>query len=124
MRDDNCWYDAANVCRSYCLDLSKPFERAIAFSVLQVVASHSTYITVKTSYQEVGAKPGSFGRKEEIKLVQNIAKDKVFYFDDHQRALLQGLQTLQAAASDEEKGKQLFEEADLDQNQAVSHLDR
>ena len=43
-----------------------------------------------------------------------MATDKELYFDEGQRVLLDGLRTLQDAASDEERGKLLFEEADLD----------
>lgn len=112
MRDDKCWYDQANPCRSYSLNLSKPFDRAIAFSVLQVVASHSTNIIVKASFQE--ANGASFGSKQELSFEQSVATDKELYFDEGQRVLLDGLRTLQDAASDEERGKLLFEEADLD----------
>jgi Ca2+-binding EF-hand superfamily protein/Ran GTPase-activating protein (RanGAP) involved in mRNA processing and transport len=114
MRDDKCWYDQGNPCRNYSLDLSKPFERAIAFSVLQVVASHSTNIIAKASYQEPSAKAGAFASKQELQFEQTVAKDKEIYFDGHQKALLEGLRTLQEAASDEDRGKELFEEADLD----------
>jgi len=123
MRDQNCWYDQANPCRNYSLDLSNAFERAVAFSVLQVVASHSSYIVAKAQFQEdktnYDVRNGAsvvkkFGNKEEISLVQGVANDKEDYFDADQKAIVMGLRTMLDAASNTEKGKKLFAEADLD----------
>jgi Ca2+-binding EF-hand superfamily protein len=123
MRDERCWYDLASPCRAYSLDLTIPFERAVAFSLLQVVASHSSYIIAKSSFQEdktnYDVKKGvkivkKFGSKEEIQLFQGLANDKEDYFDDDQRSIVNGLRMILAAASNSEKGKELFEEADLD----------
>lgn len=123
MRDPNCWYDQANPCRSYSLDLTKPFERAVAFSVLQVVASHSSYVVAKAQFQEdktnYDVRKGAtvvkkFGPKEELNLVQGLANDKEDYFDEDQKAVVKGLRTMLDAASNTEKGKKLFAEADLD----------
>ena len=123
MRDSSCWYDLANPCRTYSLDLSKPFERAVAFSVLQVVASHSSYIIPKAHFQEdrtnYDARKGAtvvkkFGPKEELQFVQGVATDKEDYFDDEQRMIVKGLRTLLEAAGNTEKGKKLFAEADID----------
>ncbi len=123
MRDDRCWFDLASPCRSYSLDMSLPFERAVAFSLLQVVASHSSYIIAKSSFQEdrtnYDVRKGTsvvkkFGPKEDIIFAQGLANDKEDFFDEEQHAVVDGLRTILAAASDHKKGQVLFEEADID----------
>ena len=54
MRDSKCWFDAKNPCRRYRLNLSHPFERAVAFLCLRIVATHPTYIFAKFDFMEDG----------------------------------------------------------------------
>ena len=54
MKDKKCWFDAKNPCRPYKLILAHPFERAIAFLLLRIVATHPTYIFAKFDYKEDG----------------------------------------------------------------------
>lgn len=107
----------------YKLDLSLPFHRAVAFSVLQTVSLHSTCVIARASYQAAaeGRARGSFGREEKLDLVQSIATDREEQFDESQRAVLQSLRLLEAAASDVQRATALYYEADLDKS---GELDR
>lgn len=49
--DDSCWFDQSNPCGNYRLNLSNPFERAIAFKILSIVANHSSYTLAKCIYE-------------------------------------------------------------------------
>ena len=49
--DDSCWFDQSHPCGTYRLNLSNPFERAIAFKLLNIVANHSSYILAKCIYE-------------------------------------------------------------------------
>lgn len=40
IKDSNCWFDCSSILRKFSLDLSKPFHRAIAFILLQLIPSH------------------------------------------------------------------------------------
>lgn len=106
--DDRCWYDPTHPCRDYKLDLSKPFERAIAFHLLGFIAAHSTYVISRASYQA----PGS--AVQTLKLIQGISLEKEKYFDEEQLTMLKGLRLFQQAASNSQLGRQLFLEADRD----------
>ena len=95
--------------------LDVPFERAIAISLLQIVASHRTYIFRSVTWEKGGTdkKPGAKGRGEKkIKLVQAVAHDIEDYFDAHQKEVVRGLRLLQEAAANMDLGARLFKEAD------------
>jgi hypothetical protein len=64
--DDSCWFDQSNPCGTYSLNLSKPFERAIAFKLLNIVANHTSYILSKITYEE----PPSKKRKKRAQVVR------------------------------------------------------
>lgn len=124
LKDAACFYDPANVVGVYKLDLSKAFHRAVAFSVLQIVAAHSTCVIQKATFANVREGRGplvSFAKEEKLELMLSVASDKEQYFDEEQKAVLAGLRLLEAAASDVTKATQLFHEADLDNS---GELDR
>jgi hypothetical protein len=52
-RDESCTFDFSNPCKKYKLRLNRPFERAVAFTVLQICASHPSYILKNVSYESV-----------------------------------------------------------------------
>jgi hypothetical protein len=64
--DDSCWFDESNPCGNYSLNLSHPFERAIAFKLLSIVANHTSYILSKVTYEE----PPSKKRRRRAKVVK------------------------------------------------------
>ena len=103
LTDDSCWFDHSFPCRSYSLDLSREFERAVAFSVLQIAATHGTYIIAAAAYN---------GQK--LSLVPVMSRDREQYFSDRERTTQAGLQRALDAASNEEKARQLFLQADRD----------
>lgn len=108
--DERCWYDPGMPCRDYELHLDQPFHRAVAFHLLQTVATHSTLIFADISYEA----PGSGGRATKLKLVQSVSTDREKYFDEEQRHILKGLRLLLEAASNAALGTKLFYEADED----------
>jgi len=67
IRDDSCWFDYAFPCKQYTLNLEREFDRAIAFSVLQIAASHQSYIIASAYYNN-----------QPISLTQHTLSDKVF----------------------------------------------
>ena len=121
LKDASCFFDPSNVVGNYSLDLSLPFHRAVAFSILQTVAAHSTCVIQRASLQPLREREGgsksskpSFGREEKLEFVQSVASDKEEYFDEEQRRVLAGLRLLEGAAADVTKATALFHEADLD----------
>ncbi len=108
--DERCWYDPTQPCRDYELHLYRPFDRAVAFNLLNLVASHSTLIFSNIQYEEI---PNS-GKLDKIRLIQSTAKDRELYFDDEQKKILAGYRLVQAAASNHVLGTKLFYEADAD----------
>ena len=52
LKDDRCFFDPGEPCGSYTLHLNKPFERAIAFKMLEIVASNSAYFFRRIAYEE------------------------------------------------------------------------
>jgi Ca2+-binding EF-hand superfamily protein len=107
VRDDKCWFQQSSPAGEYNLRLDVPFERAVAISLLQIVAIHRTYIFSRVVYQRGNG-------KKQLKLVQGISKDSEQYFDDHQKHVIKGLRLIQEAAQNVELGTRLFREADRD----------
>jgi hypothetical protein len=52
IRDANCWFDSSVLVRKFQLDLSNPFERAVALLVLFLIASHQTYVIGLSEYYD------------------------------------------------------------------------
>lgn len=50
--DESCWFDQSSPCGSFTLNLSLPFERAVAFKLLNIVANHTSLIISKCVYEE------------------------------------------------------------------------
>ena len=40
LKDPNSWFDLSRPCGSYTLDLNNPYERAVSFALLRLVAGH------------------------------------------------------------------------------------
>jgi hypothetical protein len=44
LRYEKCWFDVKHPCRSYALDVSVPYERAVVFKLLHIVVKHPTIV--------------------------------------------------------------------------------
>lgn len=109
VNDERCWYDPDQPCKEYELDLSRAFDRAVAFHLMQTIANHSTYVFEYVTLEESGAR-----QPKSLNLKQVLFSDREKYFDAEQVQLLAGLRRLKDAASNVELGTQLFHEADAD----------
>ena len=69
IRDANCTFDSAALVRKFELDMSNPYERAVALLVLYLVASHQTYVIGVSEYYD-----------PETKATTNLGKHLVFYY--------------------------------------------
>lgn len=108
MNDPKCWFSHSNPLGFHHLDLSKPYERAVAFALCNLIANHSTYIFVSSEYE------ASKGVKQDLGLKQATLKEDAQFFDDRQRSIIAGLQKMKDAAGNRERGIQLFHDADAD----------
>ena len=108
--DPRCWFSHSNPLGRHELDLSQPYQRAVAFALLELVANHATYIFVSAEYEKEGS-----GVRQDLKLFQTVATDsKEKYFDERQKSIVAGLRKMRDASGNREKGIQLFHEADED----------
>lgn len=106
----NCWFNSSSPLGNYVLDLSRPYDRAVAFSILQIAANHSTFIIRSAVYErEKGSR--SF---EELDLRQAVEEDYNAILDDRQQRIVTQLKKICAAASDTRRAKELFREIDVD----------
>mmetsp|Transcript_16332 Transcript_16332/g.30488 ORF Transcript_16332/g.30488 Transcript_16332/m.30488 type:complete len:1463 (-) Transcript_16332:187-4575(-) len=109
LRDDAFWFNQERPCRSYNLDLSVNYDRAVAFKVLALVANHPTIIVNSASYQTSrNTKP------EKLEFVQVQLTDKEAFLDDEQRTVLNNLYKLQECAKDIANVEKLFNDFDVD----------
>lgn len=109
LSDPRCWFSHSNPLGLHHLDLSKPYERAVAFALCNLIANHSTYIFVSSTYEE-----SKGGASRDLGLFQNTLKENTKFFDERQLSIIAGLEKMKAAAGNREKGIQLFREADID----------
>lgn len=113
IKDPKCFFDSDKVLSEYALDLSKPFERAVAITLLYQVASHPTYRFSRCEYD------AGFKNCVNLDLQQIISKERMDYFDDSQKSVAQGLMKIVDAAKDIDAAKKLFTEIDLDGSGAL-----
>jgi len=52
IRDANCTFDSSALVRKFVLDMTSPFERAVALLVLYLIASHQTYVIGVSEYYD------------------------------------------------------------------------
>ena len=110
LSDAKCWFSHSNPLGRHELDLSEPYQRAVAFALLELIANHSTYIFVSAEYEAVKG-----GAKQDLRLFQTVIKDvKEKFFDERQKGIVAGLRKMRDASGNREKGIQLFHEADED----------
>jgi hypothetical protein len=113
IKDPKCTFDSDKVLNEYSLDLSKPFQRAVAITILYQIASHPTYRFSRCEYD------AGFKSCVNLDLQQLISKERMDYFDDSQKSVAQGLMKIVEAAKDIESAKKLFTEIDLDGSGAL-----
>jgi len=112
IRDSKCWFDSNFCCRSYKLDCSHPFERAVAFMLLRIVATHPTNVFKAISYIPlINKKPG---KPENLDLVQTVSVDAEKFMTEDRHKMIEGLRVIAKAAGDHQLAKQMFEDADED----------
>jgi len=117
LTDAKCWFSHSNPLGRHELDLSQPYQRAVAFALLELIANHSTYIFVSAEYEAVKG-----GAKQDLRLFQTIIKDaKEKFFDERQKSIVAGLRKMRDASGNREKGIQLFHEADEDGGGSIDH---
>ena len=110
LSDSMCWFSHSNPLGRHRLDLSRPYERAVAFALIHLVANHATYIFVETRYE-----PSPGAPSQDLNLIQTVLTDtKEKFFDERQRAIVEGLKKMRDAAGNRENGIALFHEADED----------
>jgi Ran GTPase-activating protein (RanGAP) involved in mRNA processing and transport len=116
LQDSKCWFSHSNPLGMHHLDLSKPYERAVAFALLELIANHATFIFVSAEYEAPN------GQKTDLKLFQTVIEDeKEKFFDERQKSIVAGLRKMKDASGDREKGVQLFHEADEDGGGSIDH---
>lgn len=109
MSDPTCWFSHSSPLGFHHLDLSKPYDRAVAYALCALVANHSTYIFVSSTYEETKG-----GASRDLGLFQTAVLEDRALFDARQLSIIAGLEKMKAAAANREKGIQLFHEADAD----------
>lgn len=109
IKDAHCWFDHHRPLREYELDMSNGFERAVAILLLNIVASHHTYIFESVSLQE---KPSS--KRVPIELVSVFSDEKKDYFDEATKNHYESLLRIVAASNDIKYAVRLFQETDED----------
>ena len=116
IRNPDFWFDVDNPSGQYKLDLTDPFERSIAFKLLQIVANHHTLVFAKSSYEVCS--PSGKGKPtiQPLNLVQAMVKEKLEYLDNEQREVLNNLFKLKEASKDPERVKALFYLYDSDKS--------
>ena len=122
LRDSACYFDFDNLLNDYKLELSKPFERAIALLLLQLVVGHHTYIFENFEYEEVTDGKRS-GRRDQIQLIPYRDTSKMQYFDDKQRKIEHGFKSIIDACSNIENAINFFNAVDLDGSGEVEKVE-
>ena len=129
LHESNFPFDRMDLTGQRTLDLSKPFERAIAFKILQIVATQSSYKFALLRYEPPSVKSrvvaaidtaaGSdrpiTARGKDIKLVRNtFSHTKIQFMSESQKKVLESLKNVSRAAKDFELAAKLFMEFDSD----------
>ena len=109
MRDPSCWFSYNKPMGSYTLNLEDAFERAIMLMLLHAVAAHQSFLFEVMEWSETPkSKPVS------IALSQVMVDERVAYFDDKQKRILEKLQNIVASSSNIQMAVKLFNDVDED----------
>lgn len=114
IRNPDFWFSEDNPSGFYRLDLTEPFQRSIAFKLLQLVANHPTLVISKAVYELPSPSGKGKPALQNLELEQAMVKEKLEYLDDSQREMLSNLFRLKEASKDPERVKKLFQSYDKD----------
>jgi Ran GTPase-activating protein (RanGAP) involved in mRNA processing and transport len=115
IKDSRCWFDPNNACRSYKLDLNHPFERAVAFMLMRIIATHPTYIFKDIKHVPViDYAKQKFGKPTDLKLHQIINRDAEKFMNPSRKRMVDGLREIVRCAEDADAALEMFLAADED----------
>jgi hypothetical protein len=114
IRNPDFWFCEDNPSGLYRLDLTEPFQRSIAFKLLQLVANHHTLVITKAVYELPSPSGKGKPTLQNLELEQAMVKEKLEYLDESQREMLSNLFKLKEASKDPERVKKLFQSYDKD----------
>ena len=111
MIDSKNWFDSGAVLRMFELDLSSPFERAIAVFLTYLVPNHQTYIVANGEYFDPETKAWM-----NLQMKEMVDADYMPRLEDNpgQLKLIEGLRRILDAATEVDKAVELFQEVDVD----------
>lgn len=109
IRDPNCWFDASQLLHKFEIHLDRPFERSVALFVLNLVASHQTYVISHSSWYDDVNKV-----TENLNLVQRVRENN--RLDSDQRQTVDRLRSIQTVANDINLAVKLFNDVDVDRS--------
>lgn len=122
IRDNAAWFNYDKPLHKYQLDLSKPYERAIALQICQLVATHHSYVFKYFNYE-----PNPPALKDRdwdtldcskkgrpVDIIQMKTGVDEATMDKHERDTVQKLRALKDAATDMFRASSLFQEVDVD----------
>jgi len=122
IRDDSAWFDYQKPLQKYQLDLANPYERAVAFQLCQLIATHHSYVFKYFNYDPnpPSQKDKNWneldcskkGRLVDITQIKVAADEDTM--DIFEKDTVQKLRALKAAASDMFTAARLFQEVDVD----------
>jgi len=114
IKDPDCGsFNLANPCDMHSLRLDVPFDRAKAFALLRVVATHQTFVMPKCVYEGPASKSGK-GRTEVLDIVQIVSTEKEKFLDERFRPKIELLRKLIAVGKDPTSALARFDAFDTD----------
>eukprot|EP01041_Mallomonas_annulata_P005508 gene5508-11103_t len=129
VKDDRCFFDLSEPFVPLSLRLDRPFDRAVAFKLLEMVASNGSYVFRRLEYEEsttmTSSTATSTARKAAlakrikpvpISLLRGISREKLLFQDPEQRELSERLQMVMRATSEISVASILFSTFDEDRS--------
>lgn len=111
IKDPNNWFDTSALVRTYELDLTNHFDRAVAIILTYLVPAHQTFIIAQGEYFDPEKKQWI-----DLQIKETIDKDsyKQKPMDPEQQRVIDGLLLVKQATKDIKKAVALFQEVDKD----------
>jgi hypothetical protein len=111
IRDANNWFDTTALVRKFELDLSNPYDRAVAIILTYIIPSHQTYIVAYGEYYDPEKKKSFDMKFKEV-------VDKEYYqkknLEPELLRAINGLHKILDATKDRNKALEMFRQADED----------
>ena len=101
--DDGCNFDISNPTGTYVLQLTHPFQRAVAFALLRMVANHPTRIFREVKCNGVV-----------VDLEQSIRTESIEFMNQKRRSVVENLRAVVNSASNLDAATKLFKDTDTD----------